>query len=375
MARLRYVAAAMSFALFTACAGKGEPLLTAPDHPSAEYPAADLLAPGGVPLTQPANGRASADAVKLYSWIRALPSRGAHRVLSGQSFGYADVLPRQYGPMFDAIQTSTGRSVALASADYGMPSPVRGRFVDLGPVNESLTEHWKKGGLVTVSWRAPNPWTDGDATDRSMVGAFSKLTTPGNPLNVKWMRQLSQVADGLDQLRKAGVVVLWRPFNSVNGTNYWWSNRGARPGAGEFAALWKHMFDYFTTVRHLDNVLWVYSVAPKANSAIKAETYFWPGQTRVDVVSVELSHPTQGIRAWSQLKALGKPLALGEYTPTSVGAQQFDYGELMELVRAKYPEIVYFVAPVGTARMSAQASAHGLLWDSWVVNLPDVDWR
>lgn len=377
MPRLRHVATAIASILFAACAGKGELLPTEPDSPPTDLPAEELLPPNGVPLTQPANGLASADAVKLYGWLRTLPERSSRRMLSGQSFGFADAVPRQYEPVFQAIERSTGRSVAIASGDYGVMSPVRGRIVDLTAMNQALLAHWNRGGLVTLSWRAPNPWTDGDATDRSIVGAFSKLTESGNPLNVKWMRELSQVADGIDALQQAGVVVLWRPFNEVNGTQYWWSTRGVKPTSGEFAALWKHMFDYFTNVRHLNNVLWVYSVAPKLNSSMRPETYFWPGQTRVDVVSIELSQPVQGIAEWSQLKALAKPLALGEYRPSvsPTSAKACDYGELIDLVRSRYPEIVYFVAPDGTSAMNAQPSASGLLGNGWVANLMDVDWR
>jgi mannan endo-1,4-beta-mannosidase len=374
MPRLRNVVIAIASLLLAACAGKGELLPTEPEDAPQDLPAQDLLPPNGVPLTQPANARASADAIRLYSWLRALPGRPARRMLSGQSFGLADAVSRQYEPMFQAIERSTGHSVAIAAGDYGVVSPARGTSVDLGVMNQALVSHWNRGGLVTLSWRAPNPWTDGDATDRSIVGPFSKLTETGKPLNVKWMRELSRVADGLEALQRAGVVVLWRPFNEVNGTQYWWSSRGVKPTPGEFAALWKHMFDYFTNVRHLNNVLWVYSVTPRSGDSMRPETYFWPGQTRVDVVSIELSHPGQGIAAWSQLKALAKPLALGDYRPT-VAANVCDYGELLDLVRSRFPEIVYFVAPDGTSAMNAQPSASALLWDGWVANLADVDWR
>ena len=379
MPRFRLVAIATASLFFAACAGKGELLPTQPEDPAGDLPSEALSPASGIPITQPANARASADAITLYSWLRALPDRSARRMLSGQSFGFADAVSRQYETVFQAIARNTGRAVAIASGDYGVLSPVRGQVVDLAAMNAALVSHWSRGGLVTVSWRAPNPWTDGDATDRSIVGAFSKLTQRGNPLNAKWMRELSHVADGLEALQQSGVVVLWRPFNEANGTQYWWSTRGVKPTSAEFVSLWKHMFDYFTNVRHLDNVLWVYSVAPKSSSAMRSETYFWPGQTRVDVVSIELSRPAQGIAAWNQLKSLAKPLALGEYRPSfstsSASARVCDYGELLGLVRSRYPELVYFIAPDGPSAMNGQPSATGLLGDGWVANLSDVNWR
>lgn len=377
MPPLRNAATALLCTLFTACAGNGERLPTAPETPPGDLPAEQRLPPDNVPVIRPANSYASSDAARILTWLRSLPGRSSRRMLSGQSFGFADAFPRRYEPVFQAISRSTGRSVAIAAGDYGVMSPARGKPVDLSGVNRAMIAHWNRGGLVTISWRAPNPWTDGDATDRSIVGALSKLTQRGNPLNAKWSRQLSQVADGLEALQAAGVVVLWRPFNEVNGTRYWWSTRGIKPTAAEFAGLWKHMFDYFTNVRHLNNLLWVYSVAPVSSDAMRPETWFWPGQSHVDVVSIELSRPSAGIAAWKKLKAFDKPLALGEYQPSVLAgtANARDYGELLSLCRTRWPDIVYFVAPDGASAINAQPSASIVISDRWVANLDDVDWR
>jgi hypothetical protein len=40
---------------------------------------------------------------------------------------------------------------------------------------------------------------------------------PDSETHLRWMKELDQLADGLQQLKDAGVVVLWRPFHEMNG--------------------------------------------------------------------------------------------------------------------------------------------------------------
>jgi len=46
------------------------------------------------------------------------------------------------------------------------------------------------------------------------------------------------------------VVVLWRPFHEMNGDWFWWG--GKDPDV--FIQIWRHMFDYFTKTKDLDNL-------------------------------------------------------------------------------------------------------------------------
>jgi hypothetical protein len=42
------------------------------------------------------------------------------------------------------------------------------------------------------------------------------------PRLVQWLEQLDLIAEGLLELKAAGVVVLWRPFQEMNGGWFWW---------------------------------------------------------------------------------------------------------------------------------------------------------
>ena len=76
---------------------------------------------------------------------------------------------------------------------------------------------------------------------------------------VRWMHELDILAAGLGELQDAGVVVLWRPFHEVNGDWFWWG--GKKPET--FIRVWRHMFDYFTKTKKLNNLLWVYGPEPR----------------------------------------------------------------------------------------------------------------
>lgn len=94
---------------------------------------------------------------------------------------------------------------------------------------------------------------------------------------VDGVRELDDIAAGLQQLRDAGVVVLWRPFHEMNGGWFWWGAK--KPDV--FMQLWRQMFDYFTVQKKLNNLLWVYA----ANTGGRT-TAFYPGDGYVDLVGV-----------------------------------------------------------------------------------------
>jgi hypothetical protein len=71
-----------------------------------------------------------------------------------------------------------------------------------------LINYWNAGGLVSVTWYAPNPWTGENAHDIDIPGNFNDLYTSGNPVNRTFDRMLDELAEPLAQLQQAGVVVL-----------------------------------------------------------------------------------------------------------------------------------------------------------------------
>ncbi|MBO9599935.1 MAG: glycosyl hydrolase, partial [Cohnella sp.] len=84
----------------------------------------------------------------------------------------------------------------------------------------------------------------------------------------------------LKKLRDAGVPVLWRPYHEMNGKWFWW---GQQP---EFAQLWGIMYERYTKVHQLNNLLWVWSTAT-LEWADDFEHYY-VGSNLADVIAIDI---------------------------------------------------------------------------------------
>ncbi len=323
-------------------------------------------------LLQTANPNALPEAQAILQFFETLPSRSADRVVSGQFIGHPHPgIVDAYDQYVTQLHSQTGDWVGMVGADYDRLS--EGTTVDLSVVNQLLIDHWNKGGLVTVSWHALNPWTGGGARDTTVNGTFLDLITPGTAVNQTWMGQLDRVADALAELQAAGVMVLWRPFHESNGKSFWWA---ASRSAEEEAALWKHMFQYFTQTRGLNNLLWVYSVLPYNNSGIRPVDYGYPGAQYVDIVGLDVYKSDPKIsKEYSQLLSLGKPIGLTEFGPSTSTEYSYDYSQLISKIRKNYPRITFFQAWNSVWSLIKQKNANKLLDDPWVLNTGELNWR
>jgi len=324
---------------------------------------------------EPANPGASQDARRVLHFLAGLPKGRRDRVLSGQHLSGGRDAAFGYGQYVTRLYHTSGRWAALVGADYG-----NGRTpADISEENRVLIDHWNAGGLVTVSYHAHNPWTGGESWDlgsRNLV----ELITPGTTANRVWMAELDKVAVGLAELRDAGVVVLWRPFHEMTFTDTFWWDSGAHPGHPRpFIDMWRHMFDYFTYVKGLDNLLWVYSVANNEhNNPVLLAMY--PGAEYVDVVGVDVYDDAAQIRGegYERLISLGKPFALTELGPRTRDGS-YDNLTTIEAIRERYPVTTYFLQwsswTDSAVAIVDNRNASALMNDRWVVTRGELDWQ
>jgi mannan endo-1,4-beta-mannosidase len=100
----------------------------------------------------------------------------------------------------------------------------------------------------------------------------------------------------------------------MNGVWFWW---GAKKGPDGYQKLWKIMFERFTKVHKLNNLLWVWNAnAPRDIPFDQAYSYsdFYPGPRYVDVLATDVYHHDYEDRDYNELLAVadGKLIALGE---------------------------------------------------------------
>src|SRR5271157_151480 len=265
---------AVAIGILLACIAGGtsgafsfDDLQVAPADPTAKAPPTRPVVPAS-PIV-PADRRSVPEARHILAYLYSLPSKRERRLLTGQFIGHGDYL--SLGEI-DEIQKRSGQRVALLSNDYGLGHMTSTKG------NSALIAHWKAGGLVMVSHHALNPKTMAFGSISSRDVAPEDVLNPETETGKNWLADMKNVADGLGELQKAGVVVLWRPFHEMNKDYFWW---GLRDRAW-FKRLWRRQFELFTKTYGLHNLLWVYSPYQAADAA----TYY-PGDDVVDVVGLD----------------------------------------------------------------------------------------
>lgn len=318
-----------------------------------------------VSALEPANPKASAKARTVLNYFGALAARTNQpnkRLLSGQftDFGRGAGLR-----LLGEIQNQTGHWPALLGADYA-DFGRGGLFCRLA--NEAAIEYWKQGGLVTISAHLYNPANPKGGGLRDKGVDLNSLLTPGTDTNKRWMEELDILAAGLQELKDAGVVVLWRPFHEMNGGWFWWGDQD--PDA--FIQVWRHMFDYFSKTKGLDNLLWVYGPNHGSNTA-----KFYAGDRYVDLVGLDAYTDfidPQHIKGYQEVVALGKPFGFTEYGPH--GAQNppgdYDYRRFIEGLQRDFPKTTFFMSWNSKWSLARNNHTKELLEHPWMINREDL---
>jgi len=329
----------------------------------------------GFPVAVPVQAAArSPEAEKVLSELQRLPGRPEARLLCGQQAGHGEHVGWGMKEWVAGIAQATGKWPAIAGADYGYGAG-RNDSPELSAVNRELIAYWKAGGLVTLSWHARNPLTHGTAFDVSMEVDLRRLIDPETPEGAEWKRELGRVADGLEELKKAGVVVLWRPFHEMNGRWFWWGNSPGEnpPGRREaFVALWRHMHHHFTNERKLDNLLWVYCGSDGAHSAAKKHpersiTYYYPGDEFCDIAALDHYSNDSRIKGYDDLVSTGKPVAIAETGPAETDTKPLDLARFLSVIKERYPRFVFCHFWDGKYSMVKNENAAGFMNDPWVL--------
>ena len=309
-----------------------------------------------------ANPKSNARAKAILKYVQSLEGRTNKCVMSGQfsNFGQGADLR-----LVNEIHDQTGHWPAILGVDYAG----RGGITHDAP-NQAAIEYWKQGGLVTISAHLYNPArtnVDGGGLRDKGVDLDTLLDTRSET-HVRWMHELDQLAGGLQQLKEAGVVVLWRPFHEMNGDWFWWD--GKDPAT--FIKLWRQMFDYFTKTKGLDNLLWVY--AP--NHGDKTAAYY-PGDRYVDLAGLDAYTDfidTNHIKGYAEMAQIKKPFGFTEFGPygPSNPPGDYDYLRFIQGVQKDFPRTVFFMSWNAKWSLARNTNTTELLNHPWIVNREDL---
>ncbi|MGQ9504960.1 MAG: glycosyl hydrolase [Thermogutta sp.] len=317
-----------------------------------------VLLPAIVLGIEPCNPNASGDARKLLKWLDSLPSRETNRLVAGHYFNgtVRQGIDTNIKPIYDR----TGKWLALAASDF-----IWWNSENADENIGTLTDWWKAGGLVMLSWHIRNPANPAAGYGGSCD--IKEALSAGTGVNQRYMNSLAKVAEWLAQLRERGVVILWRPFHEMN-QGFWWGKKDK----SEFIKLWIHMFRYYTEEKGLNNLIWVYAPNVANYPGYLPEDYYYPGADYVDVVAMDyygkasLNDIPSG---YSKLEALGKPFGISELG--SYG----DSHSVIDEIRSKCPKATFVVPWYGKFSFISHGNVEGLVNDPWVITRDEVDWR
>ena len=168
------------------------------------------------------------------------------QIIVGQQCGDApNTTAEFYDRYVDRLADDTGRHVGLIGADFGWFS---GENYPVG----TLIDHWNEGGLVSVSWHADNPFTDGvdvywdTVNDKDKIDLKALLKdAEKTAVWTSYRTELDKVAGALQKLRDANVTVIWRPFHEMNGSFFWWGTNAygnQQTNEEDYKALWIDLY-------------------------------------------------------------------------------------------------------------------------------------
>jgi mannan endo-1,4-beta-mannosidase len=257
---------------------------------------------------KPVNANASPEAVRLLSYLYSLKGK---QTLAGQH-NYNQNM-NQY---MDTVKSITGKYPAVWGTDF-----ILNHTTDRGPeiVKEAIKKY-SEGYIVTLMWHAGRPADNPPYGWRESIqgelneSEWKELITEGSELNKRWQTQVDKIASYLNELKSANIPVLWRPYHEMNGVWFWWGDKKGNDG---YQKLWKMMYDRFTNVHKLNNLLWVWNAnAPRDIPFDQAYAYahYYPGSEYVDVLATDVYNSDYEDKDYNELIELanGKLIALGE---------------------------------------------------------------
>jgi mannan endo-1,4-beta-mannosidase len=245
-----------------------------------------------------ANPKASGNARKVYSFLRgnfgkkAVSGFMTNTVMANDGKYTPNTVETQAEAVW--IKAAAGKLPALMGVDF-MHSTGLNSEQDWykGYTNATLAlaeEIFRKGGIPTYTWHWKDPSkavetfyspssgnTPSTTFDLAKACADSTCAAwnTASPEYLAIVRDLDLTAANLKILAGKGVPVIWRPLHEASGRWFWWGYKGPKA----CKALYRLMYDRFTGMHGLDNLIWSW-VTDEASDAGD----WYPGDAYVDIV-------------------------------------------------------------------------------------------
>jgi mannan endo-1,4-beta-mannosidase len=339
---------------------------------------------------------------EVLAYITDLSDGPFQGVISGQNCYHGTEIIAGYVNLVQKLQMQTGKWVGILGVDYEYAKLFTP--AELTQTNQVLIDYAQAGGLITVTFTPQNPWVNDESDIATTPGSWdgpagsqnksafpqvhlNDLIDPAKPVNAAWMRKLDRIAAALQELRDAGVIVLFRPMQEMNGNWFWWGMASHPGDPTPYKNVYQQMHDYFTDTKQLNNLIWVYSPNSsfgEGNGSSWNRTVDWayPGDAYVDIVAGTNYDDGMNLVDYGKYVALKKPLGIGEFGPTIGGPAAtngtWDTSKIVTKIKNSYPKIAYWVNwhsyPQQFWSLITNLNFNQLLNDPGVINRDNFTW-
>ncbi len=245
----------------------------------------------------PADKKATKETVNLFRSLYRLQQKGI-------MYGHQDDL--MYGSTWwyekDRSDTKdfTGDYPAVAGFELGHLELGDERSLDsvsFVQIAEQIKAHYRRGGVITISWHANNPLTmqdpasksrrqGGTAWDVSSKEAVASILPGGKNhemFNI-WLERLASFFSGLKDDNGKPIPFIFRPYHEHSGSFFWWGTGICTDS--QYSDLWRYTVMYLRDNKQLHNILYAYNT----DRVTSLEQYMrgYPGDDVIDMLSLDM---------------------------------------------------------------------------------------
>ncbi len=251
----------------------------------------------GQNLPIPADKKATKETITLFQSLYELKNKGI-------MYGHQDDLMYGYSWWYEKdrsdIKDITGDYPGVAGFELGHIELGNERSLDsvsFIQIGEQIKTHYKRGGIVTISWHLNNPLTmqknsaiskfpSGTAWDVSSKEVVASILPGGqnNAMFNSWLEHLATFFTGLKDDNGTPIPFIFRPYHEHSGSFFWWGTNLCSDK--DYSALWRYTVDFLRDKKNIHNILYAYNT----DRVTSLEQYMrgYPGDDVIDMLSLDM---------------------------------------------------------------------------------------
>jgi len=249
-------------------------------------------------LPVPADKDATRETVSLFRSMWELQQKGV-------MYGHQDDLMYGYNWWYEEGRSDTkdftGDYPAIAGFELGWLELGRERSLDsvsFVQISEQVKAHYKRGGIITISWHANNPLTmqlpdslkpgrmAGSAWDVSSTEVVRSILPGGENHKMfnTWLDRLAEFFITFKDDDGTPIPFIFRPYHEHSGSFFWWGTNICTDE--EYTALWRYTVEFLRDRKGLHNILYAYNTDRVASLGQYLRGY--PGDDIIDMLSLDM---------------------------------------------------------------------------------------